>query len=278
MAAVAPALNSMQESKTLDIARPTIIQTRRKKPTEKVRIPIYDRNYKGANTQIRTGLADEYEGEKSGRESWWRTYIRETPLPSAYGVEEADTFILDLEKSQKTYSFKSDGRKLEVTKGGKGEALMPGAYNFKQFSEMMAPMTYRFKNTGREGRDVLNEGIIDKDIKVAPNQYETLKYGCTTVNDPNNKNYTFKSTSKRFPTVYFTPKDGPAPGQYNAKPQTCIPVISSSFKSSTPRFKTSHTRVPGPGMYESTYQSRPIKTLTKMGRVHGLFFSCSFQK
>ena len=26
--------------------------------------------------QIRDGLAKEYEGEKSGRESWWRTYMR----------------------------------------------------------------------------------------------------------------------------------------------------------------------------------------------------------
>ena len=48
-------------------------------------------------------------------------------------------------------------------------------------------MTYRFKNTGREGKDVLNEGIIDKDIKVAPNQYETQKYNSTSVADPNNK-------------------------------------------------------------------------------------------
>ena len=36
-------------------------------------------------------------------------------------------------------------------------------------------------------------------------------------------------------------------------------------------------RVPGPGMYESTFQSPPTKTIRKMGRVHGLFFSCSFQ-
>ena len=48
-------------------------------------------------------------------------------------------------------------------------------------------MTYRFKNTGRDEEDVLNEGIIDKNIKVAPNQYETAKYGCTAETDPNNK-------------------------------------------------------------------------------------------
>ena len=41
--------------------------------------------------------------------------------------------------------------------------------------------------------------------------------------------------------LFYLQKDGPAPGQYNARSQTCIPMISSSFKSSTPRFKTSHT-------------------------------------
>jgi len=51
----------------------------------------------------------------------------------------------------------------------------------------MPEMTYRFKNTGRVGKDVLNEGIVDKNIDVAPNQYETLKYNCTSVTDPKNK-------------------------------------------------------------------------------------------
>jgi len=61
---------------------------------------------------------------------------QETPLPSAYGVKDSDTFLLDLSRSRKTYSFKSDGRRLEPTKGGKGESLMPGAYNFKEFSDL----------------------------------------------------------------------------------------------------------------------------------------------
>lgn len=48
-------------------------------------------------------------------------------------------------------------------------------------------MTYRFKNTGRVGKDILNENIRDKDVKVSPNQYDTAKYLATSVNDPNNK-------------------------------------------------------------------------------------------
>lgn len=51
----------------------------------------------------------------------------------------------------------------------------------------MPQMTYRFRNTGRTGKDVLNEGLKDKNIEVAPNQYETQKYNCTEVTDPNNK-------------------------------------------------------------------------------------------
>ena len=39
------------------------------------------RDYQSCQTivfylQIRSGLAEEYEGKKSGREAWWRTYVR----------------------------------------------------------------------------------------------------------------------------------------------------------------------------------------------------------
>ena len=51
----------------------------------------------------------------------------------------------------------------------------------------MPDKTYSFKNSSRVGKDILNEGIRDKHINVAPNQYETAKYNCTTVVDPKNK-------------------------------------------------------------------------------------------
>ena len=48
-----PIIGLLTEGKTLDIARPTVIQKRKKKAVEKVRIPVYDRKYKGANVQVR---------------------------------------------------------------------------------------------------------------------------------------------------------------------------------------------------------------------------------
>lgn len=44
---------SAAEGKILDIARPTIIQTKKKKVAEKVRVPVHERNYKGSNVQVR---------------------------------------------------------------------------------------------------------------------------------------------------------------------------------------------------------------------------------
>lgn len=51
----------------------------------------------------------------------------------------------------------------------------------------MRPMTYSFKSSGRGNKDLLNEGMKDKDVNVAPNQYETEKYDATIVVDPKNK-------------------------------------------------------------------------------------------
>lgn len=40
------------EGKTLDIARPTVIQQKKKKSIMKVYIPVHERQYKGANVQV----------------------------------------------------------------------------------------------------------------------------------------------------------------------------------------------------------------------------------
>uniref|UniRef100_UPI00398E4D3D protein STPG4 isoform X5 n=1 Tax=Pristiophorus japonicus TaxID=55135 RepID=UPI00398E4D3D len=65
---------------------------------------------------------------------------------------------------------------------------------------------------------------------------------------------TFRSSVKRFPTIYFVPKEGPAPGQYNVKHQTLSPIMTSSFLSKVPRFLPSPSKTPGPGTYEPIRQ------------------------
>lgn len=227
----------------------------------------------------RKALSEEYESEFSGREGWWRATIKETPVPGSYDVETTG-ILYELGKKPNTYRFKSDGRKLDPHPHGKGALLMPGAYDFKDFLATMEknPATYNFKTGQRDKHDILNFGRKDKDINVSPQAYDVDKYMSLTVEKQPSKHGMFKSQSKRFPTMQFKPKEGPAPGNYES--HLLVPArtaISSSFKSRTPRFASSHTRVPGPGSYEKTFQNPQAGVLQKMGRQHGLFFSSAFQ-
>ena len=135
--------------------------------------------------------------------------------------------------------------------------------------------TYGFKDTSRYGKDVLNFGKKDKDINIAPDAYNTEKYLNMSVEKTPSRHFMFKSQSHRFPTTQFVPKEGPSPGEYEGSKLVVKKAISSSFQSKTPRFHTSHTKVPGPGSYDKTYKPM-THTVTKMGRQYGLFFSPQF--
>ncbi|XP_013381507.1 protein STPG4 [Lingula anatina] len=231
---------------------------------------------KGSPTQLRPSLADNYEVPKSGREGWWRSTIKVTPNP---GVYDSKDFLHEVQQRPATYRFKGDGRKLDAHPHGKGAMLLPGAYQHDDFLSRFnkSNTTYGFKAEKRDAQDFLNWGKKDKYINVCPTAYQLEKYLSLTVDKQPSKHYFFKSQSNRFPTFYFAPKEGPAPGNYEYSPPAADHAISSSFKSKTPRFKTSHTKVPGPGAYEKTFQSPMSSTITKMGRQHGLFFSSAFE-
>ncbi|KAL3874130.1 hypothetical protein ACJMK2_037183 [Sinanodonta woodiana] len=224
----------------------------------------------------RKALSELYEEPISGREGWWRTFIRETPAPGAYG---SGTFLEDIEKKPNTYRFKSDGRKIDAHPHGKGAFLMPGAYEKTSFVDDLNKSlhTYSFKTVQRDATDTLNFGRKDKDINISPTAYNTEKFLTLTTEKQPSKHMVFKSQSRRFPTIQFVPKEGPAPGNYEYVMDRRKQAITSSFKSRTPRFSSSHTRVPGPGTYEQTFQSPMASTIAKMGRQHGLFFSSAFQ-
>lgn len=232
-----------------------------------------------APMQTRSTLSENYEKPRTGREDWWRSTIRETPAPGAYEMHD---FLSDLTTRPNTYRFKSDGRKVNPSPQiGRGETLMPGAYEFEDVATVVQKkkMSYGFKNTTRDSKDFLNFGKKDKDVNVPPNVYDMEKHLSMTVERSPSKLWQFKSQSQRFPTTHFKPKEGPAPGNYeSSREPSTLHTVSSSFKSKTPRFSTSHTRVPGPGTYDKAYQSPSApNTITKMGRIHGIFFSSAFQ-
>ncbi|XP_067900247.1 protein STPG4 isoform X2 [Heterodontus francisci] len=78
---------------------------------------------------------------------------------------------------------------------------------------------------------------------------------------------TFRSSVRRFPTIYFVPKEGPAPGQYDVKHHTVSQIMTSSFQSKVPRFLPSPSKTPGPGTYD------PIRQLPSWSRAaSGLYY------
>ncbi|KAK3801832.1 hypothetical protein RRG08_048419 [Elysia crispata] len=225
----------------------------------------------------RAALNDFYEGPITDREAWWRCQIRVTPIPGSY---ETSDFIKELERKPNTYRFKSNGRVVPATFAGNGALLLPGEYEYHDFIEKLSekPATYRFKAERRDAFDVLNFGTKDKNINVSPNQYAVEKHLSVDAERTPVKNFMFKSQSKRFPTSSFRPKEGPSPGAYNVKDTTARPPsVTSSFRSKTPRFHTSHTKVPGPGTYAKAFQHPIPPTISKMGRQYGLFFTSEFQ-
>lgn len=227
--------------------------------------------------QDRPKLSEGYEIPVSDREGWWRKEIKETPNPGSY--DYAPAFLDEISRRPNSYRFKSDGRKIDPHPHGKGAYLLPGAYKHQDFLYKLdkTKMTYNFKSAKRDATDILNFGLKDKDVNVSPMEYAVEKHMSLTVEKEPTKHWQFRSQDARFPTAMFKPREGPGPGNYESSTPIAKHAVSSSFRSKTARFKTSHTKTPGPGTYDKTYQL-PVNTgpIRKMGRQHGLFFSCAF--
>eukprot|EP00794_Sanderia_malayensis_P020568 gene20568-22591_t len=213
----------------------------------------------------------------SDREWWWRRTIKNTPLPGKYEVK---SFIDDLnaEPIKKTYGFKSEGRKRNADPSRKGHYLMPGLYENKGCIDELKSksMSYNFKATNRNNVTAVVTGIKDKEIaksQVGPATYDP---GYRPVEKQPVRHPVFKSASRRFPTIYFTPKEGAAPGQYDgfkcSEVNNCLKT-TAPFKSRTPRFLKPHVqKTPGPGSYTKMLQTPMPSHIRHLGRYHGLFF------
>lgn len=215
----------------------------------------------------------EKENRFSERDGWWLYAFRETPFPGTYNVRD---FIQEAELNpvRKTYNFKGEGRRKCPNMGRSGEYLMPGCYNVIESIQIIdkRPSTYSFKSTPRSS---ILLGVRDKDINIAPWQYELTRPPVPTLPS---RHFMFRSAVQRFPTTYFVPKDGPGPGHYEVKTVDPRCAVSSCFKSRVPRFKELHSKTPGPGTYEPTrFLPKQPPTIAKMGRVHSLFFRTSVE-
>jgi len=155
---------------------------------------------------------------------------------------------------------------------------MPGLYERKGLIDELdrKKITYNFTGTDRNNVSAVVTGIKDKEIaksQVSPTTYDP---GYKMVEKTAVRHPVFKSQSKRFPTIYFTPKEGAAPGQYdsfkNSEVNNCLNT-TAPFKSRTPRFLKPHIqKTPGPGSYTKMLQTPMPSHIRYLGRYHGLFF------
>lgn len=106
------------------------------------------------NKSLRRKLINDYELPVSERESWWRHTIKETPSPLKYKITG---FIKDLNKTQNTYRFKTDGRKHEpMPQIGKGSYLLPGAYGYEDFAQRIKKNSNVIRIQGSRSSQFIN--------------------------------------------------------------------------------------------------------------------------
>ncbi|UJR20995.1 hypothetical protein I4U23_024095 [Adineta vaga] len=234
-----------------------------------------DINSKSIRRQLKSST---YEPPMSDRESWWRTTIKETPIPGTYDTH-LNTFIKEVTTRPMTYSFKSDGRRRDPQPlEPKGKELLPGAYSVQDSLDEMfrRRLSYGFKSPTRE--DSLKKTVLgnhDKDIDVAPGLYETQKYHRIDVPSESVRHSFFKSKSKR---KLFPSQDGPAPGDYEPRSKVIdpkSPTITSSFRSRTDRFQKKLFNVPGPGSYAELTDIPPWRQIDTYS-TYGIFFNANF--
>eukprot|EP00073_Rattus_norvegicus_P036811 XP_008762689.1 PREDICTED: uncharacterized protein C2orf61 homolog isoform X1 [Rattus norvegicus] len=166
------------------------------------------------------------------REGWWRLTVTNTPIPGTYHLR---TFIEEalLNPVSITYNFKNEGRKRIplVLRNDPVPTDLP-QYSPPDFLELLKKQTasYSFKDKPRADPSTLVEK--DKSLHLCPGQYDTLP---APVPKNSARSFVFRSSVQRFPPNYFTPHEGPGPGDYNLKlPRSGS--ITSCFRSRVPRF------------------------------------------
>nr|XP_004660258.2 protein STPG4 [Jaculus jaculus] len=204
------------------------------------------------------------------REGWWRETLTNTPIPGTYHLR---TFIEEsqLNPVKITYNFKNEGRK-KPPLVQRNDLVLNDLPQYKPpdildvLNKQMA--TYSFKDQPRPSPSMLVDR--DKTLQLSPGQYDILPM---PVPKHMARSFVFRSAVERFPPNYFTPHEGPGPGQYNLKTPPPNP-ITSCFRSRVPRFLPNSSKTPGPGAYTSARQfPKQSPTIARMGREHSLFFN-----
>uniref|UniRef100_A0A8C3SXB5 Sperm-tail PG-rich repeat containing 4 n=1 Tax=Chelydra serpentina TaxID=8475 RepID=A0A8C3SXB5_CHESE len=217
-----------------------------------------------------------------GAASWEEAFINTTPIKCLSwltpGKEQSSfpcTYIVrdfieeaQLNPVKTTYNFKGEGRKRRSIFQPTADLTLPDVYTYipPSFVDLAGkkPATYSFKSTPRKSPSTLC--FKDKSVSQMTLIASFSKF----------RQFMFRSAVQRFPTTYFTPKEGPGPGEYEMKGKPPHPV-SSCFQSKVPRLQPVRSKIPGPGAYEPTRQfPKQPRTIASLGHEHSIFFSNTF--
>ncbi|XP_027721187.1 protein STPG4 isoform X2 [Vombatus ursinus] len=150
------------------------------------------------------------------REMWWRTTLKETPVPGTYTVRD---FLEEsrLNPVNSTYNFKNEGRTKVSFVESRRDTTLPDIPEYvpPNFIDLISKQmaSYSFKDTPRQNPSMLC--LKDQKIDVSPGQYNIVS---APVPKFLARHHVFRSTVQRFPTYYFLPKT-PGPGAYTCSPQ-----------------------------------------------------------
>ncbi|XP_036402006.1 protein STPG4 [Megalops cyprinoides] len=203
--------------------------------------------------------------DQSERDSWWKGSLTDSPNPGSYHIR---SFIEEAELNpvRRTYGFQGTGRKVPLWWVRKGDLLLPGAYSYTDSIQeaLQRQASYSFKNCPRPQNFTL--GVRDKDVNISPCHYDLTE---KPVPKSPCKHVMFRSAVQRHT---FLPREGPAPGQYDIKPDNAR-AVTSCFRSTVPRLHRVRSRTPGPGTYDPFWKmGQHSGTEASLSRAYGLFF------
>ncbi|XP_038675400.1 protein STPG4 [Scyliorhinus canicula] len=206
--------------------------------------------------QKRNSLSEVHE---SSRGRWLRENIKDTPPPGKYPIKD---FIEEglLNPVKRTYNFKAQGRVSTTSSESQSrEQLVKHGQNPVTLTEVgkksssLQVLKSPTKKKSASQKSTLT--ATSHNLKTPVFGKSTAKLGKVDFLSSFSQG-NFRSSVKRFPTIYFVPKEGPAPGQYNVKHETLSQMMTSSFQSKVPRFLTHPNKTPGPGTYDPIRQTR----------------------
>ncbi|XP_078261972.1 protein STPG4 [Rhinoraja longicauda] len=244
---------------------PEKLTKKKKNLNNKLKVKPKDVNNVKNNRNRKQKSHSRTEDQESTKGGWWQKNVNKTPFPGKYSsklyAQEGLLNPVQSDPVKRTFNFERKEKSSSST-----PASQSGAQLTKSVQSPL-PLTEVGRNTSplrvlrSTNRQKIMHPVPQKDnLSVQSYNFRSPLFEKPSARfskggffSPTSQG-SFRSSVKRFPTIYFVPKEGPAPGHYNVKDQTLTQITSSPFQSKVPRFLPSTSKTPGPGAYETVRQ------------------------